>query len=39
MDKLTNINVVEQQLMPTPAEVRARLPLTAAAERTVLEGR
>ncbi|WP_372696476.1 3-deoxy-7-phosphoheptulonate synthase [Immundisolibacter sp.] len=39
MDKLTNINVVEQQLMPTPAEVRARLPLTPAAERTVLEGR
>ncbi|MDD3652528.1 3-deoxy-7-phosphoheptulonate synthase, partial [Immundisolibacter sp.] len=39
MDKLTNINVVEQQLMPTPAEVRGRLPLTPAAERTVLEGR
>ncbi|MGK2942418.1 MAG: 3-deoxy-7-phosphoheptulonate synthase [Immundisolibacter sp.] len=39
MDKLTNINVAAQQLMPTPAEVCARLPLTPAAERAVLEGR
>jgi 3-deoxy-7-phosphoheptulonate synthase len=36
---LDNINVVGQALMPTPAQVRTRLPLSPAAERTVREGR
>ncbi|MDH5546571.1 MAG: 3-deoxy-7-phosphoheptulonate synthase [Gammaproteobacteria bacterium] len=36
---LTNINVVSQQLLPTPKEVKDALPLSAAAENTVLAGR
>lgn len=39
MNRLDNINVSEQLVMPTPAQVRAHLPLSAAAERTVAEGR
>lgn len=34
-----NINVLAQELLPTPAEVKARLPLTEAARETVLRGR
>lgn len=37
--RLYNINVRAQDLLPTPEEVKARLPLTSAAEETVLLGR
>ncbi|BAU47660.1 phospho-2-dehydro-3-deoxyheptonate aldolase [Sulfurifustis variabilis] len=36
---INNVNVVSQELLPTPEQVKAALPLTAAAERTVREGR
>lgn len=39
MDLLTNVNVLDQVLMPTPAQVRARLPLSPTAQRTVQTGR
>ncbi|MEJ2346992.1 MAG: 3-deoxy-7-phosphoheptulonate synthase [Gammaproteobacteria bacterium] len=38
-DALNNVNVVSQDLLPTPAEIKAQLPLTDAAIRTVLKGR
>lgn len=38
-DLLNNVNVVSQDLLPTPAEVKRRLPLTDAARETVLRGR
>jgi 3-deoxy-7-phosphoheptulonate synthase len=34
-----NINVVSQELLLTPEEIKQRLPLTAKAEETVLHGR
>jgi len=37
--QLNNINVLSQDLLPTPAEVKRALPLTDSAERTVLAGR
>ena len=37
--QLNNINVLSQDLLPTPAEVKQALPLTASAEQTVLAGR
>jgi 3-deoxy-7-phosphoheptulonate synthase len=37
--QLNNINVLSQDLLPTPAEVKRALPLTDAAEHTVLAGR
>ena len=37
--QLNNINVLSQDLLPTPAEVKQALPLTASAEQTILAGR
>jgi len=37
--QLNNINVLSQQLLPTPAAVKQALPLTDSAEKTVLAGR
>ena len=37
--QLNNINVLSQDLLPTPAEVKQALPLTETAEQTVLAGR
>ncbi|KAB7623780.1 3-deoxy-7-phosphoheptulonate synthase [Alkalilimnicola sp. S0819] len=34
-----NLNVVSLDLMPTPAEIKRKLPLSEAAARTVVEGR
>lgn len=36
---LDDVNVVSQELLPTPEEVHARLPLTDSARETVLAGR
>lgn len=36
---LNNINVVAQDLLITPRELKTEIPLSAAGERTVLEGR
>jgi 3-deoxy-7-phosphoheptulonate synthase len=38
-DSIDNINVLSQELLPTPAEVKAKLPLTEPARETVLQGR
>ncbi len=38
-DPVENLNVVAQELLPTPAQVREKLPLTDTARKTVLEGR
>ena len=37
--QLNNINVLSQDLLPTPAAVKKALPLTSSAEQTVLQGR
>jgi len=37
--QLNNINVLSQDLLPTPAVVKKALPLTSSAEQTVLAGR
>ncbi len=39
MQQTENLNVASFDLMPSPDEVKARLPLTERAARTVLEGR
>lgn len=36
---IDNLNVLTQELLPTPAEVKARLPLTERARETVEQGR
>lgn len=36
---LSNINVISQELLPTPEQIKNLLPLTAVAENTVLKGR
>lgn len=36
---INNVNVASQELLPTPEQVKAALPLSATAERTVREGR
>ena len=36
---VNNINVLSQELLPTPQQVKGALPLTARAEETVLKGR
>lgn len=36
---IDNVNVLAQELLPTPEEIHARLPLTEAARETVLAGR
>jgi len=38
-DPINNVNVVSQDLLPTPQQVKSALPLTASAEATVLRGR
>lgn len=38
-NNVDDINVVAQERLPTPAEVKAKLPLTEAARQTVLRGR
>lgn len=38
-DRINNINVVSQELLLTPEEIKRRLPLSAQAEETVLAGR
>lgn len=37
--EVNNINVISQELLPTPEQVKSVLPLTKAAEGTVLQGR
>jgi 3-deoxy-7-phosphoheptulonate synthase len=37
--QLSNVNVLSQELLPTPEEVKHALPLTERAEKTVLAGR
>ncbi len=39
MNRINNVNVVSQDLLPTPEQVKERLPLSPAAERTVVAGR
>ncbi len=38
-NSVDNINVLSQELLPTPVEVKGRLPLTDKARETVLNGR
>jgi len=38
-EALDNVNVLAQDLLPTPAQVKVRLPLTDKAMQTVLKGR
>ena len=37
--RVDNVNVLSQELLLTPEEIRKRLPLTAAARDTVIAGR
>ena len=36
---LNNVNVVAQDVLITPGQLKAEIPLSATGERTVLEGR
>ncbi len=36
---ITNLNVISQELLPTPSEIKTRLPLTEEIEQFVLSGR
>ena len=38
-DPVNNLNVLSQDLLPTPQQIKAALPLTPSAEATVLRGR
>lgn len=38
-DQLNNINVISQDLLPTPAQVKGKLPISETARDTVLHGR
>jgi len=38
-DRINNVNVISQELLPTPEQVKAALPLSPAAEGTVMRGR
>ena len=38
-NQIYNVNVVNKTILPTPAEIKAQLPMSAAAETTVLESR
>ncbi len=38
-DQISDINVLAQDLLPTPDQLRSDLPLSKTAERTVLQGR
>ena len=37
--EINNVNVISQELLPTPEQVKSSLPLTSKAEDTVLQGR
>ncbi|MGH8750136.1 MAG: 3-deoxy-7-phosphoheptulonate synthase [Burkholderiales bacterium] len=37
--RIDNLNILSQQLLPTPAEIKKRLPLTRRARQTVAAGR
>ena len=37
--QVSNVNVLSQELLPTPEEVKRALPLTERAEKTVLAAR
>ena len=39
MNRINNVNLVSQELLPTPEEVKAALPLSPRAAETVLTGR
>ena len=39
VDKISDINVVSEKLLPTPEEVKARIPLTERVAKTVTDGR
>jgi len=38
-DRIYNVNVVNKTILPTPAEIKVELPMSAAAEDTVLRSR
>jgi 3-deoxy-7-phosphoheptulonate synthase len=38
-NQIHNVNVVNKTILPTPAEIRAELPISTAAEETVLKSR
>lgn len=38
-ESVDNVNVLAQELLPTPAEVKSRYPLSERARKTVVEGR
>ncbi|MGI9330973.1 MAG: 3-deoxy-7-phosphoheptulonate synthase, partial [Gammaproteobacteria bacterium] len=38
-NQLYNVNVASKQVLPSPAEIKAELPLSAGAEATVLNSR
>ncbi len=38
-DLIHNVNVVAQELLPTPDQVKAKWPMTAQARKTVIDGR
>ena len=37
--ELNNVNVISQDVLPTPKQIREELPVSAAAEKTIIEGR
>jgi 3-deoxy-7-phosphoheptulonate synthase len=39
VNRINNVNVTSQELLPTPEQVKAALPLSTRAERTVVSGR
>jgi 3-deoxy-7-phosphoheptulonate synthase len=39
VNQVNNVNVVSQELLPTPEQIKNALPLSARAEQTVLKGR
>lgn len=39
VEKVADLNVLQEQLLPTPAEVQSKVPLTEAAAETVLRAR
>ncbi len=39
MERVSDLNVLSEQLLPTPAEIQAKVPMSAAAAETVLRAR
>ena len=39
MNRINNVNVVSQELLPTPAQIKREIPLTPRAEEVVIGGR